>query len=63
MPNVVIADWFCPIKLFWCEWWSLGGDTGSDLTLTDRGDVEGGGVLFDTAKCGKPLKKNNKKIN
>lgn len=33
----------CPI------WWSRGGDTGSDFTFIGIGDVDGGGVLFDTA--------------
>lgn len=41
-----------PIIFVWC---SRGGETGSDFTLMCSGDVEGGGVLFDTAKCGKPL--------
>lgn len=42
-----------PIILLWCC--SRGGDTGSDFTLICIGDVEGGGVLLDTAKCGRPL--------
>lgn len=33
---------------------------GSALILTGTGDVAGGGVLFDTAKCGKLEKKNNR---
>lgn len=43
--------------------WSRGGDTGSDFTFTFIGDVEGGGVLFDTAKCGKPLREDKKGRN
>lgn len=31
------------------KWWSRGGDTGSDFTFIGIGDVDGGGVLFDTA--------------
>lgn len=33
---------------------------GSALILTGIGEVEGGGVLFDTAKCGRPLKQESK---
>lgn len=49
---IVVIDrlaelWVCAM------WWSLGGDTGSDLTLIAIGDVLGGGVLFDTARWDK----------
>lgn len=36
-------------------WCSRGGLIGSLLILTGNGDVDGGGVLLDTAKCGRPL--------
>lgn len=31
------------------------GDNGSALTLIASGDVDGGGVLADMARCGTPL--------
>lgn len=54
-PRDVTIDCCC-----WC-WlsnWSRGGDIGSAFILTGAGDDEegGGGVLFDTAKWGIPLK-------
>lgn len=36
-----------------CGWCSLGGEIGSLLILTGSGDDVGGGVLLETAKCGK----------
>lgn len=39
-----------------CGWCSLGGDIGSLFILTGNGEDDvGGGVLLDTAKCGKLL--------
>ena len=60
---IVVIDkpdelWLCPMMLLW----SRGGDTGSDFTFTLIGDVEGGGVLFETAKCGKPLWERERKM-
>jgi hypothetical protein len=61
----VALEWVMPIiedepKDCCCCWlsiWSLGGDIGSAFILTgaEEGEV-GGGVLFDTAKWGIPLK-------
>lgn len=46
-----------PAELCVCaKWWSRGGDTGSDFTLIGIGDVDGGGVLFDTANWLSALK-------
>lgn len=58
----------CPWPWLWrwlsgwpsaCEWLlaSRGGEMGSLLIFTGSGDVEGGGVLLDTAKWGRPLEK------
>lgn len=70
LPNDAADEWVMPIidddplsdvtiDCCWC-WlssWSRGGDIGSALILTGAGDEEeGGGVLFDTAKWGIPLK-------
>lgn len=51
-PKDVTIDWWCcPSN------WSRGGEIGSDFIFTGTGDDdEGGGVLFDTAKWGIPLK-------
>lgn len=51
---IVVVDspavvWTCAI------WWSRGGETGSDFTLIGIGDIDGGGVLFETANCVNPL--------
>lgn len=55
---IVVID--NPLEFCTCPiWWSRGGDTGSDFTFIGIGDVAGGGVLFDTANCVIPLKKNN----
>lgn len=58
-----VTEWFSPMTeedKDWCDcWlsiWSRGGDIGSDLILTGVGDDGGGGVLFDIAKWGIPLK-------
>lgn len=47
---IVVIDRLAELWV-WAMWWSRGGDTGSDFTLMAIGDVLGGGVLFDTAKC------------
>lgn len=45
----------------WLSSWSRGGDIGSAFIFTGAGDEEeGGGVLFDTAKWGIPLKEQSK---
>lgn len=36
-----------------CGWCSLGGEIGSLFILMGSGDDVGGGVLLDTARCGK----------
>lgn len=57
-PLIVVTEMvFCPptSPLPPCGWCSRGGDTGSDFTLIDKGDVEGGGVLLDMARWGSPL--------
>lgn len=51
---IVVAD-RPPAFCVWAKWWSRGGDTGSDFTLIGIGEVDGGGVLFDTAKWDKLL--------
>lgn len=57
--------WLCERLRLWtcvwcnpvdrCRWCSLGGDIGSLLILTGKGDDAGGGVLLDTFKCGRTL--------
>lgn len=53
-PPGTPGPWWC-----WCDtllWCSRGGEIGSALIFTDSGEVDGGGVLFETARWGKPLK-------
>lgn len=52
-PPGMPGPWWC-----WCDtllWCSRGGEIGSALIFTDSGEVDGGGVLFETARWGKPL--------
>lgn len=55
-PPMPIIDEALNDCCWWLSIWSRGGDIGSAFILTGMGDEEGGGVLFDTAKWGIPLK-------
>lgn len=58
----VTTEWLISIRFDerdCCDCWSIwsrGGDIGSDLIFTGTGEDGGGGVLFDIAKWGIPLK-------